>query len=209
MKTKLFIDFDGTLFDTAGFKTEIQGIFIRAGYSDSDIQKTYIASSMDYCYSIEEHFERLQKIKKINPKLTLARIENAYSKTKKHIYDDAVDFLENIDRDKYSVNLMTLGNENFQKKKFVSTGLKKYFDDVFYTPIQKWDYLEREKIVELSEYFVIIDDRGDTTEKISKKYRKSLAIEINREKIPSDMMEGESHYKGIVVKNFKQAEKYL
>jgi len=209
MKIKLFIDFDGTIFDTAGFKKEIQGIFVRAGYNDADIQKAYVASSMDYCYSIEEHFERLQKIKKINPKLTLARVGDVYKKTKKYIFDDVEEFLKNIDREKYEVILFTLGNVNFQKMKFASAGLNKYFDDAIYTPVQKWDYLSDKKIVEPNEGFVIIDDRGDTMEKISKKFRKSLAIEINRRDKNSDIMEGESSYKGIQVKNFKQAEKYL
>ncbi len=209
MKTKLFIDFDGTLFDTSGFKKEFFGIFRRAGYSDSDIQKTYATSCMDYSYSIKEHFDRLLKIKKINPKLTFSRIEHLFKETKKYIFDDSIDFLENIDREKYTVILFTLGNVNFQKNKFLSTGLKKYFDTIYYTPIQKWDYLEKEKIVELNDYFIVIDDRGDTMEKISYKYKKALAIEINRRDKNSDIMEGESCYSGVKVKNFEQAEKYL
>ncbi len=209
MKTKLFIDFDGTLFDTSGFKKEIFNIFKKAGYSETDVQKAYTASFLDYCYSIEEHFCRLQKIKKINPKLTQARIDEALKDTQKYLYDDSINFLENIDRKKYSVILITFGEVDFQKKKFEGSRLKKYFDDIRYTLIQKWDYLEKEKLVELNDFFIIIDDRGDTMEKISKKFKKSLAIEINREKNPTDPMEGESNYGGVQVKNFKQAEKYL
>ena len=64
-------------------------------------------------------------------------------------------------------------------------------------------------MVEFFEHFIIIDDRGDTMEKIAKKYKRSLPIEINRKKDPTDPMEGNNGFKGIVVKNLKQAEKYL
>lgn len=209
MKTKLFLDFDGTIFNTKRFKEEIFSIFKRAGFNQSDIEKTYTTSCIDYCYSIDEHFARLLKIREINPRLTLARIESVFKNTQKYLYDDSIVFLENVDRNRYYVNLLTLGNTEFQKKKFLSTGIGKYFDQEYYTPIQKWDYFEKESPVDRSEYFVIIDDRGDTLERISKKYKKSLAIEINREKNPTDPMEKDNGFKGIVVRNLKQAEKYL
>jgi FMN phosphatase YigB (HAD superfamily) len=208
-KIKLFIDFDGTIFDTSEFKKEMFDAFFRCGYALPDIKSTYVLESMDYKYNPEGHLEKLQKIKPTNHKLALARIENLYKSVTKYLYPDTMDFLDNIDRGKYEVNMLTLGDIGFQQKKVDRSGIADRFEQVYVTDTQKWDYLEN--IVSYREEFVLIDDRADTLEKVKAKFHKSLCMQIVRQDLDIDdaAIMYKEVYGGIKIKSLSEAFKYL
>ena len=207
MKIKLFVDFDGTVFDTLGFKKRLFEIFTKAGFSHDEIEKTYNAECLDYKYSPLNNLKRLAKIHDFDIKKAKERLKKLYLEVPKYVFSDVHEFLSQINKKKYELNLLTLGDKEFQKEKFDHSALEKYFNNLYYTEIQKWDYFKG--LVKENDRFIIIDDRGDTMEMISKKYKQSLPIEINRQEESSDDMESSNNFDGIKVKNLKQAIKYL
>lgn len=208
-KIPLFVDFDGTLFDTAGFRERIYEAFKKSGYEEADIHSSYIAECKDYKYSPEGQFQRLLDIKHSNIKLVEARLDNLYALVPKYIYSDVDDFLREVNRSKYEVNNLTLGDLEFQMKKVNSAGLSDYFDNIYITDVQKWDYLPN--IIRPRDYFVVIDDRADTLENIKSRYPKSLCIQIIRQQL--DIEDAANFYKevfsGIKIHQLSQALRYL
>jgi len=207
MKTKLFIDFDGTMFNTASFKSVMFDIFLKLGFNLTDIQNTYMAECMDYKYHVERNLERLMKIKSVDENEAKEKIGMMFHKIPDYIFDDTVEVLKSIDQNKYELNLLTLGDEDFQRKKVDASFLGKYFDNIYFATDQKWDYLK--KLVDENEFFVLVDDRGDTVENIKKNFPKSLPIEINRPGEEQDLMEQDNTFDGKEISNLKQLLQYL
>lgn len=209
MRTKLFIDFDGTLFDTEAFKEKMYDIFIKAGFEIDDIKATYNAECLDYNYSPIGQMERLEKVHSFDMTAANQRFTKLYKSCSQYLYSDSVEFLEIVDKEKYELDLFTLGDILFQKTKVDHSGIVKYFDNIYYTEIQKWEHLE--KLVKQNEKFVIIDDRGDALLEIQKKYKQSLAVHIIRPTKDRDdpFIQQSSNFPGVNIKNIKQAQKYL
>lgn len=206
-KTKIFIDFDATLFDTGKLKKELFSVLRKAGFSDEEILLTYKAECKDYLYSPKGQVERLKKVRNFDFESVISQIEKLYEKVSSWLYNDTIGFLKNINREKFEVNLLTLGDISFQKKKVESAGIKKLFDNIYYCAEQKWDFLKG--LVDRNEKFFVIDDRGDALEKINHCFPDAFCIEINRLQDPLDMMEAASNHKGATVQALAQAEKYL
>lgn len=209
MKTKLFIDFDGTIFSTSRFKRDIFHLFKKAGYSEQEIEKTYWEECRDYKYSIEGNLRRLEKIRGYNKEKIDPLLEKIYRKVKKYVYKDTKTFLRKIDREKYKVNLLSLGDIGFQRLKVDHSGLVDLFQDIFITDQQKWLYLKN--LLEQDEKFIIIDDRADTTEKIKAIFPNSNSIRILRKDYDrNDPYVNLQCPNGVTqVENLKQALKYL
>lgn len=207
MKTKLFIDFDGTMFDTAKFKNVMFNVFLKLGFNQTDIQNTYMAECMDYKYHIDRNLDRLMKIKQVDEKEAKEKIGAMFHKVLEYLFDDTIEVLRQIDKDKYELNMLTLGDEDFQSKKVKAARIAKYFDNIYYTEVQKWDYLK--DLVEENEYFILVDDRGDTVENVKKNFPKSLPIEINRPGNKQDLMEQDNTFDGKEITNLKQLMQFL
>jgi hypothetical protein len=206
-KTKLFIDFDGTLFDTTCFREKIFKVFLELGFDQQTVEKGYKDECQDYLYSPQEQAKRLKKIKEYDIDSALDGLRSIELNASECIYPNSAKFLENIDRKKYEVILLTLGDIKFQKAKYSNSGLNKYFDNAIFTTIQKWDYLI--DFVRNDEKFILIDDRGNTCKNISEKFPNATAIEINRKTIAPDLLEPKDEFGGIKIINLMQAEKYL
>jgi len=207
MKTKLFIDFDGTMFNTASFKDVIFDLFLKLGFNQTDIQNTYMAECMDYKFHVERNLDRLIKIKNIDEIDAKEKLRLIFHKIPDYIFPDTIDVLKQIDRDKYELNLLTLGDEDFQSKKVKASKIGKYFDNIYITEVQKWDYLK--KLVDENEFFILVDDRGDTVEKVKNNFPRSLPIEINRPGEEQDLMEKDNTFDGKEISNLEQLLQYL
>jgi len=208
MKIKLFIDFDGTLFDTSKFKRGMFDIFEKAGFTSDQVLTAYQAECLDAKFSITGLIERLKKDQKFNVSLAEARVSDLYAQAAKMVYEDTEEFLQKIDRNRYQIIMLTLGDPSFQHKKVENSGLEKYFDEILYTELQKWDYLDR--IVKKNEKFVIVDDRADAISKIAKKFPNSLALYIDRKSADKDdPVRNASGDVRLHTKNFHQVMMYL
>jgi FMN phosphatase YigB (HAD superfamily) len=207
-KTKLFIDFDGTMFDTAKFRDGIFEVFEKAGYAHEVIMKAYVEECMDYKFSLEHLLNRLERVEERDKDKIRGDIRALYERVPSMLYGDTILFLNNIDREKYEVNLLSMGNFEFQKRKIDHAGIKDLFDNVYICENQKWDYLDT--LVKPEEKFILIDDRGDTIKNVAEKYPNSRPMQIERkDEDNADPVRVDLDYDNRVVHSFKQAMSYL
>lgn len=122
----IYIDFDGTLFDSTIQYQRLLNIFKKY-----NIKQEYIENlKKEEFYQKEKSYDILaQKIIEENnlDKSILEEVDKIY--TKDLVYPDVVPFLEKYYQ-KYNLILLTLGNVNHQKKKIKVSELSKYFKDI-------------------------------------------------------------------------------
>ena len=208
MKTKILIDFDGTIFNTEQLKENLFSLLESAGFTTEEILRGYRDECKDFKFSINGMLGRLSKVRQFDIANARDGVEKIYEKTPKWIFDDLYPFLSKIDRKKYEVSIFTLGDLDFQKKKAESSGIANYFDNIYYTDKQKWDSLA--KIVSKDEEFILVDDRPDTISKISSYYVNATALQIYRkEKDIDDPMLKKTGFENVRIRNFNQIFNYL
>lgn len=183
-KTRIFLDFDGTIFDTSLYREILFKIFEGAGFSAEEILEKYREECLDYKFSPEGLAKRLREVRVFDQKSISTAIEESYSQVSKFIYTDTFDFLKSLDRDLYILDLLSLGDIGFQRKKIVNAGVDLYFDNIYITDIQKWKYLD--KLVTDGDRFAIIDDRADTIRNVKKSFPNCISIEIQRKDADKD-----------------------
>lgn len=178
MKTKIFIDFDGTLFDTGKYRAFISSTFKKFGFDQAEIDQTYRQECEDYRYDPYGQAERICR----NSNCDLSELKHELSQlgwnAKECLYDDSEEFLLALDRNLYEINMLTLGDMYFQKDKVDHSGIGHFFDHIYYCEVQKWEYLD--KLVQKNEKFIVIDDRPDALENISRLYPNSICIKMTR-----------------------------
>ena len=200
---KLFIDFDGVLFNSKSFRNDLISEIQKSGFSFQEVSDTYNAECLDGNYLPMDHLLRLKGIKDFNIRLAEARIENLVTNCSKYLYADVADSLKLISKLKnYTVELITLGHPEYQPRKVKLSGIAKYFKEIHYTSRPKVEYLV--EVMEKNDKFMIVDDRGDTLESVSKVFPKVSAIEMRREETVHDPAEMPSHFSGPKITNLKQ-----
>lgn len=122
---KIYIDFDGTLFDSTKHYQEYKNIFKKYNID--------IESYFNKEYKKEKNFDILTKkiIKEYNLNPSIYKeIDKIYSE--KLIFKDAITFLKE-NHNKYDLILLTLGNIDYQQKKINKTNINKYFKEIIIT----------------------------------------------------------------------------
>ncbi|MBQ2873018.1 MAG: HAD hydrolase-like protein [Bacilli bacterium] len=130
---KIYIDFDGTLFDSTIQYQRLINILKKYNISE-DYIKTLMKEDF---YKKEKSYDilatKIIEEKKINSHIQ-KEINSIY--TKDLVYPDVIPFLEKYSK-KYDLILLTLGNIQHQEKKIKSSELKKYFKDIIITDKDK------------------------------------------------------------------------
>lgn len=130
-KKYLYVDFDGTIFNTDLFESDIFNILKKYHISN---QKYNIAKkSIRGLYNLDKIVDYLIKHFKVNKKLK-DDINNLYNNN--YIFKDAYPFLEHFKND-YKIIIYTYGDYYFQKKKIESSNIDKYIDDIVITSLPK------------------------------------------------------------------------
>lgn len=134
MKQKLYIDFDGTLFDTDAFYKEFLGICLKYGITKEKIEeiKNEIFSE-DNLYDMDKIVDYLINNCGVSSRI-ISEVETLYSN--KFVYDDVIVSLEKL-KDWYELIILTYGNINYQVKKINGSNLEKYFTDIIITDKNK------------------------------------------------------------------------
>ena len=126
---KIYIDFDGTLFDSTKHYQEYINIFKKYNID--------IESYLNKEYKNNKNFDSLSKqiIKEYNLNPSIYKdLDKLY--TNNLIFKDAISFLEE-NYNKYDLILLTLGNIDYQQKKINKTNISKYFKDIIITDKDK------------------------------------------------------------------------
>jgi len=125
---KIYIDFDGTLFNSTKLYKEFIKIF-----NKYNIKKEYIENYFNKKYQKEKNFDTISKkiIKENNLNTSIYKeLNNIYSNNL--IFKDTIPFLKKYSK-KYDLILLTLGTKSYQEKKIKSTNISKYFKEIIIT----------------------------------------------------------------------------
>lgn len=141
---KIFLDFDGTLFDTENaFKRDLFSVFVSCGISLEMVEDVYEEMSKTrffggFMYSPQQHAEALRKknFLKIDEKKLLAEV-SCFMKgdLSRYVFSDSFGFLNSFK--KSELHILTFGEERYQKEKIAQSGVKKYVADVFVVQEEK------------------------------------------------------------------------
>ena len=123
---KIYIDFDGTLFNNNKHYNKLINIFKKYNIKEEYINN--LTNKKKY-----KNLDTLAKeiiIKNNLDKSIINEINTIYSNDL--IYKDTIPFLEKYNK-KYELILLTLGNKKYQLKKINSTNISKYFKEIIIT----------------------------------------------------------------------------
>ena len=125
---KIYIDFDGTLFNSTKLYKDFINIFLK-----HNLKKEYLENIIKENYHKEKNYiilaQKLIKDNNLNISI-LNEINNLYSNNL--LFKDTIPFLEKYYK-KYDLILLTLGNKEYQLKKINSINITKYFKDIIIT----------------------------------------------------------------------------
>lgn len=138
---KLVFDLDYTLLDTAGFKTALKGAVAVYGPSGPAYDEAYASilkrEGKVYDYDPDAHLDALG-LKGKERARARAGIDDVLRETEKYLYPGAKELIEALGRHgEATLELMTLGNEKWQRAKVEHSGLMKMFDKVICTEKDK------------------------------------------------------------------------
>lgn len=208
MKRKFFIDFDGTLFDTKKLKEDMFQLCYNVGFTHDEIIGSYKAECDGGLFSRNHFIERLSKLKEFDVESVKSKLSDLIADSNKYLFADTESFLAGLDREKYEVNILTLGVPDFQREKVEHSGIAIYFDNIYYVVVNKWEVMD--DYVGLDEKFVFVDDREDTVANISKLYPHAVSICIDRRDEDTDDPMRQVKEVGILkVGNFSEVAKVV
>ena len=122
-----YIDFDNTIFDTVSFHNDLINILLK-----NNITREYIDN-----YYKENGINPLDLINSINNDKINKQVDKLFKKASKYLYKDAIKFLSKKSFNNYI--LYSYGNIDYQNKKIDNCDIKKYFDEILVTDINKTD----------------------------------------------------------------------
>ena len=123
----IYIDFDGTLFDTNSFYNDFIGICHDYNVSNSDIELN--KEKIEGPFNLDVLADMIKDIYNLDD-IFIKRVTSLYSD--KYLYYDSLNFLEKY-KDKYILNILTYGDYSYQSKKINCCNIKRYFKNIIIT----------------------------------------------------------------------------
>jgi len=133
-KIKIYIDFDGTLFDADAFYKDFLMICKENGISFENI-KSYEKEifNEDNLFNLKKLLYYMMEKLPLND-LFFDKVISMFSD--KYIYDDVLEPLIKLNNS-YELILLTFGDYEYQNDKIKATGLDKYFSKIIFTQKNK------------------------------------------------------------------------
>lgn len=158
---KIFIDFDGVIFDAEKFKKTLARICRDHGISRKDFLHTYEALKKEGgVYTVVRHVRALAKHTgaTMRKKELHAAIDRYMSDLRQYVFKDALRFFDRMRA--HELYLLSFGDPAFQKQKIHGSGVKYYFKRVIVTRGNKGKEISalRTKKGVSNERIVFIDD---------------------------------------------------
>ena len=128
---KIYIDFDGTLFNTDMFYQDYLTVLNKYNISSLEIDemKKELFANRRFNLDILTNYI----ISKYNIKKLKQEVESLYNNS--YVFEDVIPFLEKYKN--YNLILLTLGDVDYQNRKINGSRLSKYFQDIIITDVDK------------------------------------------------------------------------
>lgn len=136
MRKKLYIDFDGTLYDTDKSVKNFLALFKSYGIEKEEVLQTEQELFNDnHLFDMDEVAKHLKEKHNL-PKQFLAEAEELY--THPNLYSDVIPSLKRLEQsNKYEMYILTYGSIKYQQKKIQYTNISKYFKSIIITEDNK------------------------------------------------------------------------
>ena len=128
---KIYIDFDGTLFNTDKFYQDYLAILNNYNISSFKIDEMKKELFTNRRFNLDILTDYI--ISKYNIKNLKQEVESLYNNS--YVFEDVIPFLEKYKN--YNLILLTLGDIDYQNRKIESSNLSKYFQDIIITDVDK------------------------------------------------------------------------
>ena len=128
---KIYIDFDGTLFNTDKFYQDYLTILNKYNISSFEIEKMKKELFKNKRFNLDILIDYI--IGKYNIKNLKQEVETLYNNS--YVFEDVIPFLEKYKN--YNLILLTLGDIDYQNRKIDGSMLSKYFKDIIITDVDK------------------------------------------------------------------------
>lgn len=147
-------DFDYTLFDTAGFKSDFYGLFGQLLRNPENLRLDYFKENKIH-YNIKEHLGVLGENLKDRRQARIT-LEGFLSDLENYVFSGAAELLAKLQSGGHRLVLISLGNAGFQKAKVRGSGLEKFFEKMIFANDSKGSVLR--KLADGEEEVVIVND---------------------------------------------------
>lgn len=169
---KIYIDFDGTLFNTDKYTQDFMKIFHEYGIDNIDFDKVkkkiFNNKRLFNLNKIINYFITEYNINILLKDKIEVLLNNSY------LYPEVRNCLDELINDGYELYLLTYGDKEFQNIKIISSNINKYFKDIIITNKNKselnLDYKNS----------IFIDNNPNEIEKLYKSMAKNI-IRIKRD----------------------------
>ncbi len=171
---KIFIDFDGVIFNSAEFRKFLREAFVKNGVSAVDFDKTLNCFSMAknrrmLVYSPQKQIKILSKIKKINSEKIEKSVRILCGSLKKFIFPDALYFLKNFKTD--NLFILSFGDRTFQMEKIKNSKIDKFFGKIIVSTENKLNLIlktAKKYNFKKGENVIFIDDCPDNLKRVGR-----------------------------------------
>lgn len=203
---KIFIDFDVTLLNTRLFKKDYFKEFEKFGVAAKKAEEAY--EEMKKKIGKDNPFFHANHLKKDHPNLDIKNLKRSLirfrSQSKKYIFEDVPPFLNYLLKNKWRVELLSIGYRPAQRKKVRGSGLANFFHKIHVIDSDnKSDHLKK-ILKKPDDHFVFIDDNIHLVEDVKKNFPKAMVMQILR--YPQQEKSGKVDY---LIKNLREAQSIL
>ncbi len=132
-----YLDFDYTLFDTYAFRKELYKILKRNGLSKDCLALTSEEEEHELL-NVRNVFKHLSEKENLPLDNFIVPLEKLYKKSYKYLYKDVVKFIRVLKAEGHFVNILTWGNEEYQKEKIVASRIYEKVDHIICTEKLKY-----------------------------------------------------------------------
>lgn len=143
-----YIDFDCTLYDTDAL-TKAMLVCVAKNISENDVnipfneayseaESMFNSNNIYNIFTLCEHFSNKYNI---SSEKLISEINLVIDNGEKFVYDDSVEFLNNLKTNLNNITLLTFSPKerlDYQKQKVKGSGLMKFFDNIIFTTEPKW-----------------------------------------------------------------------
>lgn len=181
---KLFFDFDDTLFNTQAFARGVQGIFAEYGISEDAYWKSYHAirgefSTKGWCYSFNEHIEKLRPCLSGDEGGLRERLREYIADTKQFVFPDVPGVLRTLKESGHQLRILSFGDPDFQQAKVAGSGLGVVVSEVIVTGDNKGKVLY-ERGVRDTDPACFFDDKVVHIEDVKKVFPHMQTVLVRR-----------------------------